>query len=225
MAVWEPCPLNKSTNKNANSHISREGTQPKTLPHIPRLPSSLSTKLRSPSLMLSLARSFAVDRLETKWGRQIYLLELQSLFSSVIIPQSTYPSFTFSPSHSNVNTLVHVAKAKYSLLKLSSDWCVLPQVSGKTRHIKVYGYVWRNTNVPWLDVPPVCLSADHPHAYQQVQVPKIALTWESCVRSWAMQIDAALNEQRIMLATSVKRALKNSCFVSGMALFDCVYTE
>lgn len=33
-----------------------------------------------------------------------------------------------------------------------------------------------------------------------------------------MQIDAALNEQRIMLATSVERALKNSCFVSGMAV-------
>lgn len=32
MAVWEPCPLNKSTNKNANSHISRGGEPKSPLP-------------------------------------------------------------------------------------------------------------------------------------------------------------------------------------------------
>lgn len=62
----------------------------------------------------------------------------------------------------------------------------------------------------------VCLLTTHMHINKYT--PKIALTWESCVRSRAMQIDAALNEQRIMLATSVERALKNSCFVSGMAV-------
>lgn len=70
-----------------------------------------------------------------------------------------------------------------------------------------------------------CVSLLTTHMHINKYTPEIALTWESCVRSGAMQIDAALNEQRIMLATSVERALKNSCFVSGMALFDCVYTE
>lgn len=64
----------------------------------------------------------------------------------------------------------------------------------------------------------MCLLATHLHI--KMYMAKIALTWvnESCVQSRATQIDAALNEQRIMLATSVERALKNSCFVSGMAV-------
>lgn len=41
---------------------------------------------------------------------------------------------------------------------------------------------------------------------------------ESYARSSTAQFDAPLNEQRIMLATSVERALKNSCFVFGMAV-------
>lgn len=59
--------------------------------------------------------------------------------------------------------------------------------------------------------PPTCISTS---TRQRSPLPGR----ESCVRSGTMQIDAALNEQRIMLATSVERALKNSCFVSGMAV-------
>lgn len=62
----------------------------------------------------------------------------------------------------------------------------------------------------------VCVLTTRMHINKYI--PRIGLTWESCVQSRAMQIDAALNEQRIMLATSVERALKNSCFVSGMAV-------
>lgn len=68
----------------------------------------------------------------------------------------------------------------------------------------------------WMFHQCVCLLTTHMHINKYT--PKIAHTWESCVPSCTMQIDAALNEQRIMLATSVERALKNSCFVSGMAV-------
>lgn len=61
-----------------------------------------------------------------------------------------------------------------------------------------------------------CLLATHMHINKCIL--KIASTWERCVQSCAMQISAALNEQRIMLARSVERALKNSCFVSGMVV-------
>lgn len=62
--------------------------------------------------------------------------------------------------------------------------------------------------------------AFHPTAKKRT-AKKITLTWpggRAACRGRATQIDAALNEQRIMLATSVERALKNSCFVSGMAV-------
>lgn len=52
--------VNKSTNKNANSHISREGTRPKSLPHVPFLLSLLSTKLHSLPVSLSLTHTFTV---------------------------------------------------------------------------------------------------------------------------------------------------------------------
>lgn len=68
----------------------------------------------------------------------------------------------------------------------------------------------------WMFHHCVCLMTTHMHINKYM--PKIALTWESCVPSCMMQIDAALNEQRIMLATSVEHAFKNSCFVSGMAV-------
>lgn len=46
---------------------------------------------------------------------------------------------------------------------------------------------------------------------------------ELCVALHGMQMDAALNEQRIMLATSAEHALKNSCFVVGTVVLPvCV---
>lgn len=68
-----------------------------------------------------------------------------------------------SPILKYVHTLTHVAKTKFSLLKLFIYWYVLPQVSGGT-----------------LKVPPIRLSDHHPHAYQEVHGKDHPLPYLSC---------------------------------------------
>lgn len=179
MAVWEACPLNKSTNKNANSHISREGTQPKSLPHIPFLSVSLSTKLHSLSLFVSHTQT------HTK-------LLIPSLLPLLLLDRRlneedrfTYLSFTFFFSPLWLSSLNRFNSHSLSPLHTQTCayiiWC-RSAFSVKTQHIKVYSYVWGSTDLPWLGVPPVCLSADHPHAYQQVHAKDHPYLGELCAK-------------------------------------------
>lgn len=148
MTVWEPCPLNKSTNKNANFHISREGTQPKSVPHFSCLTSFLSTKLHMLSVSYGLTCThihkhtlslsvFLFHPLCWQTGHQMRETDLLAWASfSFFVNYHPLTDLTLihflSLTLKHGHTLIHVAKTKSRLLKFFIYWYVLPRVNGGT---------------------------------------------------------------------------------------------
>lgn len=123
-----------------------------------------------------------------------------------------HPLATFSLILKHIHTLIHAAKTKSSLFFLEGwgGFC--------TSRAFCLGSLFKH------DMSRSIETCGGTEMWRSTRPSRSARQKRSPSPGWgrwgggATQIDAALNEQRIMLATSVERALKNSCFVSGMAV-------
>lgn len=189
MAVWEPCPLNKSTNKNANSHISSEATKPESLPHTLSALLSIHKAPHFQSLALSLtcrnAHSCSYfyslfflccwqeDRL-TYLSCSVFVYELSSLRRLYSHSGSLFRAQICTYISSWCQSKIYHVKSFELLICAASSLFENMTYQGPT---VTCGGVQMHPD--WKFCQGVCLLTTHMHINKYI--PKITLTWESCV--------------------------------------------